>query len=79
MCIRDRDYEIVEKKEEKRIEWNVQKDAETPLVVNIILDKIWRILESADNLVFTRWSCWAVVISDMRSKRYFGFNAKHMM
>ena len=28
-----KDYEIVEKKEEKRIEWNVQKDAETPLVV----------------------------------------------
>ena len=27
-----KDYEIVEKKEEKRIEWNVQKDAETPLV-----------------------------------------------
>ena len=35
-----KDYEIVEKKEEKRIEWNVQKDAETPLVVEF-LKKNW--------------------------------------
>ena len=56
-----KDYEIVEKKEEKRIEWNVQKDAETPLVVEF----------SKEELDYMRRSCiaeqqmpdemWAVV------------------
>ena len=35
-----KDYEIVEKKEEKRIEWNVQKDAETPLVVEFSKEEL---------------------------------------
>ena len=39
-----KDYEIVEKKEEKRIEWNVQKDAETPLVV-----ELWAVVERIYN------------------------------
>lgn len=34
------DYEIVEKREEKRIEWNVQKDAETPLAVEFSTDEL---------------------------------------
>lgn len=34
------DYEIVEKREEKRVEWNVQKDAETPLVVEFSKDEL---------------------------------------
>ena len=41
-----KDYEIVEKKE-KRIEWNVQKDAETPLVVEF----------SKEELDYMRRSC----------------------
>ena len=44
-----KDYEIVEKKEEKRIEWNVQKDAETPLVVEF----------SKEELDYMRRSCEA--------------------
>lgn len=34
------DYEIVEKKDEKRIEWNVQKDHETPLSVEFTKDEL---------------------------------------
>lgn len=34
------DYEIVEKPEEKRIEWNVQKDQETPLTVDFTKDEL---------------------------------------
>jgi len=34
------DYEIVEKKDEKRIEWNVQKDHEQPLVVDFSKDEL---------------------------------------
>ena len=45
-----KDYEIVEKKEEKRIEWNVQKDAETPLVVEF----------SKEELDYMRRSCEAI-------------------
>ena len=40
-----KDYEIVEKKEEKRIEWNVQKDAETPLVVEFSKEELDYIAE----------------------------------
>lgn len=34
------DYEIVEKKDERRIEWNVQKDLETPLAVDFSQDEL---------------------------------------
>lgn len=34
------DYEIVEKAEEHRIEWNVQKDVEAPLVVEFSKDEL---------------------------------------
>lgn len=44
------DYEIVEKKEERRIEWNVQKDAETPLAVDF----------SKEELDYMRRSCEAI-------------------
>ena len=50
-----KDYEIVEKKEEKRIEWNVQKDAETPLVVEF----------SKEELDYMRRSCEAIVEQQM--------------
>lgn len=48
-----KDYEIVEKKEEKRIEWNVQKDAETPLVVEFSKEELdymrrsWKLLQNS--------------------------------
>lgn len=41
------DYEIVEKPEEKRIEWNVLKDQETPLKVDF----------SKEELAFMRKAC----------------------
>lgn len=41
------DYEIVEKKNEKRIEWNIQKDMETPLTVDF----------SKEELDFMRKAC----------------------
>lgn len=44
------DYEIVEKKEEHRIEWNVQKDIETPLVVEF----------SHDELAYLQRACEAI-------------------
>lgn len=50
-----KDYEIVEKKEEKRIEWNVQKDAETPLVVEF----------SKEELDYMRRSCEAIAEQQM--------------
>lgn len=50
-----KDYEIVEKKEEKRIEWNVQKDAETPLVVEF----------SKEELDYMRRSCEAITEQQM--------------
>lgn len=50
-----KDYEIVEKKEEKRIEWNVQKDAETPLVVEF----------SKEELDYMRRSCEAIAEQHM--------------
>lgn len=50
-----KDYEIVEKKEEKRIEWNVQKDAETPLVVEF----------SKEELDYMRRSCEAIAGQQM--------------
>lgn len=34
------DYEIVEKKDEKRIEWNVQKDHDQPLAVEFTKDEL---------------------------------------
>lgn len=34
------DYEIVEKQDEKRIEWNVQKDRELPLSVDFTKDEL---------------------------------------
>ena len=52
-----KDYEIVEKKEEKRIEWNVQKDAETPLVVEF----------SKEELDYMRRSCEAIAEQQMLS------------
>ena len=45
-----KEYEIVEKKEEKRIEWNVQKDAETPLAVKF----------TSEELDYMRKSCEAI-------------------
>lgn len=50
-----KDYEIVEKKEEKRIEWNAQKDAETPLVVEF----------SKEELDYMRKSCEAIAEQQM--------------
>lgn len=50
-----KDYEIVEKKEEKRIEWNVQKDAETPLVVEF----------SKEELDYMHRSCEAIAEQQM--------------
>lgn len=50
-----KDYEIVEKKEEKRIEWNVQKDAETPLVVEF----------SKEELDYMRRACEAITEQQM--------------
>ena len=50
-----KDYEIVEKKEEKRIEWNVQKDAETPLVGEF----------SKEELDYMRRSCEAIAEQQM--------------
>ncbi|MCE8979882.1 MULTISPECIES: RNA-binding protein [Bacteroides] len=50
-----KDYEIVEKKEEKRIEWNVQKDAETPLVVEF----------SKEELDYMRRACEAIAEQQM--------------
>ena len=47
--------EQVEKKEEKRIEWNVQKDAETPLVVEF----------SKEELDYMRRSCEAIAEQQM--------------
>lgn len=44
------DYEIVEKKEERRIEWNVQKDIETPLVVDF----------STEELAYLQKACEAI-------------------
>lgn len=44
------DYEIVEKKDERRIEWNVQKDLETPLAVDF----------SQDELNYMRKACEAI-------------------
>lgn len=44
------DYEIVEKKEERRIEWNVQKDIEVPLVVEF----------SKDELAYLQRACEAI-------------------
>lgn len=44
------DYEIVEKKEEKRIEWNVQKDIETPLTIEF----------SQEELKYLQKSCEAI-------------------
>ena len=49
------DYEIVEKKEETRIEWNDQKDAETPLVVEF----------SKEELDYMRRSCEAIAEQQM--------------
>ena len=47
-----KDYEIVEKKEEKRIEWNVQKDAETPLVVEFSKEELdYRMNEKQENTI----------------------------
>lgn len=41
LTVQDRtDYEIVEKKEERRIEWNVQKDIEAPLIVDFSKDEL---------------------------------------
>lgn len=34
------DYEIVEKRDERRIEWNVQKDIEMPLAVDFSQDEL---------------------------------------
>lgn len=45
-----KDYGIVEKPEEKRIEWNVQKDMETPLVVDF----------TKEELDYMRKSCEAI-------------------
>jgi hypothetical protein len=45
-----KDYEIVEKKEERRIEWNVQKDIETPLAVDF----------SQDELAYLQRACEAI-------------------
>ncbi|RLT81820.1 MULTISPECIES: RNA-binding protein [Bacteroides] len=50
-----KDYEIVEKKEEKRIEWNVQKDSETPLVVEF----------SKEELDYMRRACEAITEQQM--------------
>lgn len=44
------DYEIVEKKDEKRIEWNVQKDIETPLTIEF----------SQEELKYLQKSCEAI-------------------
>ncbi|WP_347222862.1 RNA-binding protein [Bacteroides congonensis] len=50
-----KDYEIVEKKEEKRIEWNIQKDAETPLSVEF----------TKEELDYMRRSCEAIADQQM--------------
>ena len=55
-----KDYEIVEKKEEKRIEWNVQKDAETPLVVEF----------SKEELDYMRRSCEAIAEQQIRAEMW---------
>lgn len=55
-----KDYEIVEKKEEKRIEWNVQKDAETPLVVEF----------SKEELDYMRRSCEAIAEQQMSDEMW---------
>lgn len=49
------DYEIVEKPEEKRIEWNVQKDQETPLTVDF----------TKDELEFMRKACETISEQDL--------------
>ena len=58
-----KDYEIVEKKEEKRIEWNVQKDAETPLVVEFSKEELDYMRRSCEAIAEQRMpdEMWAVV------------------
>lgn len=49
------DYEIVEKSEEKRIEWNIQKDYEMPLTVDF----------TKDELEFMRKACETISEQDL--------------
>lgn len=57
------DYEIVEKKEEKRIEWNVQKDIETPLTVEFSQEELKYLQKSCEAMAELQLpdEVWAIV------------------
>lgn len=57
------DYEIVEKKDEKRIEWNVQKDIETPLTIEFSQDELKYLQKSCEAMSEQQLpdEVWAIV------------------
>lgn len=58
-----KEYEIVEKQEEQRIEWNVQKDIDVPLVVEFTKEELNYLKKACESVAEQQMSddIWAVV------------------
>lgn len=58
-----KEYEIVEKQEEQRIEWNVQKDIEVPLIVEFSKDELNYLKKACESVSDRQMpdELWAVV------------------